>query len=84
MSQKYRLNEGFEANFEETTDPSYVSSRIELEYLSELLPQLRLIAMGIEEPTLVRLLEMAMLEAQLQLELQIEVEDEFRRALKDN
>ncbi|MEM7068779.1 MAG: hypothetical protein AAF478_07830 [Pseudomonadota bacterium] len=47
-----------------------------LEYLCELLPEVRKIALGVDEPTLAHLLEMAMLEAQLQLELQIEAEND--------
>lgn len=41
----------------------------ELEYLSEMLPQLRQMAMGLGEHTLARLLEIAMMEAQLQHDL---------------
>lgn len=41
----------------------------ELEYLSEMLPQLRQMAMGLGEHTLARLLEIAMMEAQLQYDL---------------
>lgn len=41
----------------------------ELEYLSEMLPQLRLMALGLGEHTLARLLEIAMMEAQLQFDL---------------
>jgi len=53
-----------------------VSRRAQLEYLSDMLPQMRKMALGIEEPTLGYLLEMAMMEAHLQLELQITVEEE--------
>lgn len=38
----------------------------ELEYLSDMLPQLREMALGMGEHTLARLLEIAMMEAQLQ------------------
>jgi len=41
----------------------------ELEYLSEMLPQLRQMALGLGEHTLARLLEIAMMEAQLQFDL---------------
>ena len=41
----------------------------ELEYLSDMLPQLRQMALGLGEHTLARLLEIAMLEAQLQFDL---------------
>jgi hypothetical protein len=41
----------------------------ELEYLSEMLPQLRQMALGLGEHTLARLLEIAMMEAQLQYDL---------------
>ena len=60
------------------TGDSGHSRRASLEYLCELLPEVRKIAMGIDEPTLAHLLEMAMLEAQLQLELQIEAENDQR------
>ena len=56
--------------------PHHVTRRGQLEYLSDMLPQMRKMALGIEEPTLAYLLEMAMMEAQLQLELQISVEEE--------
>lgn len=42
---------------------------LELEYLSEMLPQLRQMALSLSEPTLARLLEIAMMEAQLQFDL---------------
>ena len=83
MGQKRRLNEDHDHIYENTAKASIVSNRKELEYLTELLPQLRKIAMGIEEPTLVRLLEMAALEAQLQLQLQIELEPEFCETLQN-
>ena len=41
----------------------------ELEYLSDMLPQLRQMALGMGEHTLARLLEIAMMEAQLQFDL---------------
>lgn len=41
----------------------------ELEYLSEMLPQLRQMALGLGEHTLARLLEIAMMEAQLQFDI---------------
>jgi len=41
----------------------------ELEYLSNMLPQLRQMALGLGEHTLARLLEIAMMEAQLQYDL---------------
>lgn len=41
----------------------------ELEYLSEMLPQLRQMALSLGEHTLARLLEIAMMEAQLQFDL---------------
>lgn len=41
----------------------------ELEYLSDMLPQLRQMALSLGEPTLARLLEIAMMEAQLQFDL---------------
>jgi len=41
----------------------------ELEYLSDMLPQLRQMALGLGEHTLARLLEIAMMEAQLQFDL---------------
>jgi hypothetical protein len=41
----------------------------ELEYLSDMLPQLRQMALGLGEQTLARLLEIAMMEAQLQFDL---------------
>lgn len=41
----------------------------ELEYLSDMLPQLRQMALSLGEHTLARLLEIAMMEAQLQFEL---------------
>jgi len=41
----------------------------ELEYLSDMLPQLRQMALGLGEQTLARLLEIAMMEAQLQYDL---------------
>jgi len=41
----------------------------ELEYLSDMLPQLREMALGLGEQTLARLLEIAMMEAQLQFDI---------------
>lgn len=41
----------------------------ELEYLSDMLPQLRQMALGLGEQTLARLLEIAMMEAQLQYDI---------------
>ena len=41
----------------------------ELEYLSDMLPQLREMALGLGEHTLARLLEIAMMEAQLQFDI---------------
>lgn len=41
----------------------------ELEYLSEMLPQLREMALGLGEQTLARLLEIAMMEAQMQYDI---------------
>ena len=41
----------------------------ELEYLSDMLPQLRDMALGLGEHTLARLLEIAMMEAQLQFDI---------------
>ena len=41
----------------------------ELEYLSDMLPQLRQMALGLGEHTLARLLEIAMMEAQLQFDI---------------
>ncbi len=41
----------------------------ELEYLSDMLPQLRQMALSLGESTLARLLEIAMMEAQLQFDL---------------
>ncbi len=52
--------------------------KAELEYLSDLLPQLRKMAIGIKEPTLAYLLEMAMMEAQLQLDLVRELEADLK------
>ncbi|MBO6816600.1 MAG: hypothetical protein JJ891_17225 [Rhizobiaceae bacterium] len=37
----------------------------QLEYLHDMLPQLRLMALGLEEPTLAYLLELAMVEARM-------------------
>lgn len=41
----------------------------ELEYLSDMLPQLRQMALGLGEHTLARLLEIAMMEAQMQFDI---------------
>ena len=41
----------------------------ELEYLSDMLPQLRKMALGLGEQTLARLLEISMMEAQLQFDI---------------
>lgn len=41
----------------------------ELEYLSDMLPQLRQMALGMGEHTLARLLEIAMMEAQMQFDI---------------
>lgn len=41
----------------------------ELEYLSDMLPQLREMALGLGEQTLARLLEIAMMEAQMQYDI---------------
>ena len=47
-----------------------VTRKAELEYLSSMLPQLRKMALGLQEDTLARLLEMAMMEAHLQLRME--------------
>ena len=47
-----------------------VTRKAELEYLSSMLPQLRKMALGLQEETLARLLEMAMMEAHLQLRME--------------
>lgn len=49
-----------------------VTRRSELEYLADLLPQLRSMAFGLDEKTLAYLLEMATMEAKLQLQLELE------------
>ena len=46
-----------------------IKREAELEYLSDMLPQLRMMALGLEEPMLAYYLEMAMMEAHLQLEI---------------
>ena len=46
--------------------------KAELEYLSDLLPQMRNMAIGLGTPVLVYLLELAANEARLQLELELE------------
>ncbi|MEM9332962.1 MAG: hypothetical protein AAGA53_16695 [Pseudomonadota bacterium] len=47
-----------------------VKREAELEYLSDMLPQLRKMALGLDEARLAYLLELAMMEAQLQFELE--------------
>lgn len=47
----------------------------ELEYLSDMLPQMRRMAVVLKEPTLAYLLELAMLEAQLQHEIELETHE---------
>ncbi len=44
----------------------------ELEYLADILPQLRQMALSLDEKTLAYLLEMAMLEAELVLNIDLE------------
>ena len=41
----------------------------ELEYLNEMLPEMRKMALGLEQKTLAYLLELAMMEAEMQIEL---------------
>ncbi|MGI9353474.1 MAG: hypothetical protein ACR2O3_18085 [Rhizobiaceae bacterium] len=47
-----------------------VKREAELDYLSEMLPQLRIMAISLEEPMLAYYLEMAMMEAHMQLEIE--------------
>lgn len=49
-----------------------VTRLAELEYFTQMLPEMRAMALSLEQNTLAYLLEMASLEAELQLELEIE------------
>jgi len=47
-----------------------ITRKSELEYLSDMIPQLRVMALGLEAKNLAHILEMAMMEASLQLDIE--------------
>jgi hypothetical protein len=57
-------------NQEPDAAASPITRKAEIEYLVDLLPQLRKMALSLEETTLAYLLEMAMIEAKLKLDIE--------------